>query len=299
MQTTNQQKAYILAILAVLMWSTVSTAFKIALKQLDFIQLLFVASLVSLTIFLVYSILTNKIKEILAQNIKQIAYSALVAAINPTAYYLVLFKAYSLLPAQIAQPLNYTWPFVLTLLSAFIFKQKLNSKIIIAFFISLLAVFVIASQGNLNSFDIKSPWGIFLALFSSLFWSIYWILNLKDNRNDIVKLFWSFLFSTIYISLICYLFSNFNIKISNSLWAAVYTGLFELGFTFIVWLAALRYSKSTAKISNLIYLSPVLALFFIHFVLKEKIYFTTFIGLFMIIFSILYLNKSKNIKNSQ
>lgn len=299
MQSKNQQKAYLLALTAVIMWSTVSTAFKIALLELDFIQLLFVASSISLLIFFIYSIVTKKTNEIFTQNIRQISYSAIVAVINPTAYYLVLFKAYSLLPAQIAQPLNYTWPFVLTLLSAIIFKQKISFKTLIAFSISLLAVFIIASQGNLGSLNIKSPLGLFLALFSSLFWSLYWILNLKDKRNDIVKLFWSFLFSTIYISIICFLFSSFKFSISQSLFAAIYTGFFELGFTFIVWLAALQYSKSTAKVSNLIYLSPVMALFFIHFILGEKIYYTTFIGLFLIIFSIFYLNKSKLNKNSE
>ena len=44
---------------------------------------------------------------------KQWLYYAGLGLLNPVAYYLVLFKAYDLLPAQVAQPINYAWPIVL------------------------------------------------------------------------------------------------------------------------------------------------------------------------------------------
>ena len=47
----NDNKAIVYACLAVLSWSTVATAFKIALKNLTYFELLLVASLTSLVIF--------------------------------------------------------------------------------------------------------------------------------------------------------------------------------------------------------------------------------------------------------
>ncbi|NJK98814.1 MAG: EamA family transporter, partial [Bacteroidales bacterium] len=47
--------------------------------------------------------------------------------LNPLLYYLVLFKAYSLLPAQIAQPLNYTWPLILVILSIIFLSKNIRS----------------------------------------------------------------------------------------------------------------------------------------------------------------------------
>jgi hypothetical protein len=44
---SNQSKAYIFAISAVLLWSTIASAFKIALSFLDYIHLLFFASIFS------------------------------------------------------------------------------------------------------------------------------------------------------------------------------------------------------------------------------------------------------------
>ncbi len=290
----NQQKAYILALTSVLLWSTVSTAFKIALINLDYVQLLFVSTVVSAIICFIALVVSGKIKLVFENTSKHVAYSALVALLNPFIYYLVLFKAYSLLPAQVAQPLNYLWPIVLVLLSAPFLKQKIEPKSLIALLVSFTGVIVIALQGNLTNFKIDEPYGVFLACFSSVIWATYWLLNMKDKRDSLVKLFLSFSIAIIYELLAIYFLSDFKINfIDKSFYAAVYVGFFELGITFIVWMSALKYTVRNDKISNLIFLSPALALFFIRFVLNEKIFYTTYIGLFLILCGIYILNKKK------
>ena len=286
----NQQKAYIFALLAVLLWSTVSTAFKIALRELDFVQLLFIATLVATMITLIVIIVTGKIKLIFETTTKQLSKSALIAFLNPFGYYMVLLKAYSLLPAQIAQPLNYTWPIVLVLLSAPFLKQKITKKSIVALLVSFTGVLIIATQGNLSSFQIDKSFGIILAASSSVIWAVFWLLNVKDKRDEVVKLFLNFSIALLYELIAIFVISDFNFEINLSFFSAIYVGFFEIGITFIVWLKAMNLTKKNDKISNLIFLSPALALFFIHFVLKEQIFYTTYIGLFFILLGILVLN---------
>jgi uncharacterized membrane protein len=48
----NQKKATLLSLVTVAMWSTVATAFKLALARLDVLQLLFFASLTSTLVLL-------------------------------------------------------------------------------------------------------------------------------------------------------------------------------------------------------------------------------------------------------
>ena len=48
--------------------------------------------------------------------------------------------AYSLLPAQVAQPLNFIWPITLVLLSIPILKQKLKLKSLFALMLSFVGV---------------------------------------------------------------------------------------------------------------------------------------------------------------
>ena len=113
----NQKKAYFFAVLSVLCWSTVATAFKFGLRYQDYNHLLLFSSFTSVFILFLIIIIQGKFKLLAGNTTTQILTSAILGFLNPFLYYLVLFKAYSLLPAQIAQPLNYTWCIVVVLLS--------------------------------------------------------------------------------------------------------------------------------------------------------------------------------------
>jgi hypothetical protein len=73
--------------------------------------------------------------------------------------------------------------------------------------------------------------------------------------------------------------------------AAVYVGVFEMGITFLFWLKALKMAETTDKVSNLVYLAPFLSLVFVHFILHEPVYYTTPVGLLLIICGIWLQNR--------
>lgn len=279
----NQSKAYLFALVTVLFWSTVATAFKISLRELNYIQLLFIANLTSLAVFFIILVFNGNIKLLIHDNYKNILLSALQGLLNPFGYYLVLFKAYSILPAQVAQPVNFIWPVVLMLLSVPLLKQPLRLTGILALFISFAGVLVLATQGKLDSMKIDQPGGIVLAVATSFVWALYWIINLKDKRDDVVKLFFSFLFSMFYILILAIITDNVPDFTDTSALPAIYVGLFETGLSFVFWLKALQLSESTGKVANLIYITPFLSLVVIHFVLGERLLYTSFIGLCLII----------------
>jgi len=279
----NQSKAYIYALLTVLFWSTVATAFKISLRGLNYIQLLFIANLISLLIYFLILALRRKLPVLKHATMKDLGLSAIQGLLNPFGYYLILFKAYSLLPAQVAQPANFIWPVVLMLLSVPLLKQPLKPAGIIALLISFSGVFVLATQGKLSTLKIANPTGVGLAVVTSVIWSLYWIINLRDSRDDVVKLFLSFLFSMVYVSVLSALTGNFPPLFSKTALPAIYVGIFETGISFVLWLKALQLSESTGKVANLIYITPFLSLFVIHLVLHERLLYTSFIGLCLII----------------
>ena len=288
-------KPYLFAGLAVFFWSTVATAFKIALREYDFIQLIFYASLVTVVVLFLFLVIQKKIHLLAKQSKKQIVNSALLGALNPLVYYLVLFKAYSLLPAQLAQPLNMVWPITLALFSVSMLGQKLGWKSLLALFISFVGVVVISSQGGIEGFENTNWLGVSLAVGSSIVWALYWIYNVRDSRIQVVKLFTNFCFGIIYLAIVVVLFSDFKLELGSGFWAIVYVGLFEAGITYVLWLKAMELSTSNAKIGNLVFLAPFISLLFIRFILKENIYITTFIGLVFIIIGILVqqLDKTK------
>lgn len=279
----NQKRAYLFAIIAVILWATVASAFKISLEHLDYLQLLLIASGVSLLSLLVVLIAQQKINLFREFSTKDVIHSALLGFLNPFIYYIVLFKAYSLLPAQEAQPLNYTWPIMLVLLSVPLLKQKISFKSLIAIIVSFFGVLIISTRGDIAGFGFSNLSGALLALCTAVVWAFFWIMNMKDGRDETSKLFLNFLFGFIYIFLATAFFSEVKIPMGIGLMAAIYVGLFEMGLTFVVWSNALKWSESTAKVTKFIYLVPFLSLIVIHFVVGEKIYTSTVIGLLFIV----------------
>jgi len=279
----KQEKAYFYAFVVVLFWSTVASAFKISLRYLDVLSLLFYASITSTAVFFVYLLFSKKLNLLKALSKKDYLHSALLGFLNPFLYYLVLFKAYSILPAQEAQPLNFIWPIMLVLLSIPLLKQKIKSKDFLAIIISFAGVFVISTRGDILGFKFTNPAGVLLATGSSLIWALFWIYNMKDKRDEVVRLFLNFAFGSVFIFLSMLLFARVTIPNLNGILAAAYVGLFEMGITFLLWLKALKLSKTTAHIANLIYLVPFLSLVIISLAVPEKILFSTIIGAIFIV----------------
>ena len=281
MNKLNKQ-SLIYTLSAVFFWSTVATAFKISLEGMNFIQLLFYSSLASTIILSFFALKKRNDFKIFTPN------SVLLGFINPFLYYLMLFKAYSLLPAQEAQPLNYTWPIALSLLSVVFLNEKMNFKKIVGLILAFFGVIIIATRGNFSSLHFESLTGVIIAISTSIVWAAFWILNLKDNRPSEVKLFSAFFFGTIFSGIFVFRFDSFKIENYNYLFGALYIGLFEMGITFLFWNKGLQLSNDKTKSSTFAYLSPFISLLFIALVLGEKIMLSSIIGLVFIVAGIIY-----------
>lgn len=282
--------------IAVLFWSTVASAFKLTLNYFSFIELLFFSSFFSTVCFFLVLLLQKKIYLVFKSDRKILLKAAFLGCLNPFLYYLVLFKSYSILPAQIAQVLNYTWPIVLVILSAIFLKQKIKKMEYAAILISFLGAFVIISGGSLNTIVNFNSFGLILAFGSSFIWGFYWLLNLKSKVEVIVQLFLNFLFGLIYISVL-YFSTISSVPDFRGIFGSAYVGCFEMGFTFILWLKAIRLSDKTSNVGNLIYLSPFLSLLLIRIFIKESIYLSTVIGLLLVVLGILLQRKFSSSKD--
>ena len=280
---SDQRKAYLYAIAAVLLWSTVASAFKLSLRYLDYAQLLLYSSIVA-TLFLgIVLAATRRLGRVFPCSWRECLKSAGLGFLSPFLYYAVLFKAYDLLPAQVAQPLNYTWAIALALLSIPILKQRIGARDIAGGLVSYAGVLVICTGGDLRSFSVTSSLGVSLALGSTVVWALYWIYNVKDDRDPAVRLFMNFVFGLPFVVVYCLVFSELRVADPLGLIGALYVGMIEMGVAFMLWLFALRLSETTAKVSYLIFLSPFVSLFFIRAFVGEEILRATVVGLVLVV----------------
>jgi len=288
----NTGRSYSFGILAILFWATIPTAFKICLARLGILPMLTIASVVSATALFVIIVAGKKLYLLKKNTFPDILNSALLGLVNPFVYYLILLKAYQLLPAQVAQPLNMIWPIILVFLSVPVLKQRIEKKSFVALFISFLGVYIISSQGNIFHPSQTNMAGVLLAPGSSVVWAFYFILNVKDKREESVKLFLNFIFASVYLILTLMITRSWPEHIETSaIVSAIYIGLFEMGITFFLWLKALQLAPTTDKISNLVYLAPFFSLILVHFILHEPVFYTTPAGLLLIITGILIQNR--------
>lgn len=292
---TDQKQAMLYGLATVLLWSTVATAFKLALADLAPVQMLLVA--VSASVLVMGLILAGqgRFRLVFQLSRRQYLQSIGMGLINPCLYYFFLFGAFDRLPAQEAQPLNYTWALVLAYLSVPFLGQKLRMLDILAGLVCYAGVVVIATRGQVTALSFSDPVGVALALGSTLIWASYWIIATRDTRDPTVGLFLNFLFGLPVIAVVCWQTAGLDFLVSGgggSLAAAVYVGVFEMGVAFVFWSQAMKKAENTSRVSNLIFISPFLSLVFIYFILGEEILPSTYIGLVLIMGG-LWLQQSK------
>ncbi len=290
----KSQQAYLYASLAVVLWGTIPTAFKIALSELNIVTMLGITTLISTAVLFAIMILTGKLRLLRQTTGRELLWSALLGLVNPVAYYLILLTAYSRLPGQVAQPINMIWPIILVFFSIPLLGQRIPARSFLALAISLAGVYIISSQGTPLSPGRSDTLGVILALISSVLWALYFVLNVRDRRDEAVKLFTGFLFGSAYMIILMASVGSFNQPLSfRGVAASVYCGFFEMGITFWLWLKALQLSETTDKVSNLVYFAPFISLILLHFIIDEPVYYTTPAGLLLIIGSVIFQNRTK------
>jgi drug/metabolite transporter (DMT)-like permease len=290
----NQTKAYLYALITVGLWSTIASASKLTLRHLSPVEVLLYSSAVSTLVLFVIVIFQKKLKKITTLSRQEWLTSIGFGLLNPFAYYLVLFKAYDLLPAQQAQIINYTWAITLSLLSIPLLGQRVAGKQWLAIGVSYIGVLVIATKGNLLALQFENPLGVGLALFSTVIWSLYWILNTRDKRDPILGLFLNFICALPFILIYVLATEGFRPVAFEGILGAIYIGIFEMGVSFILWLKALKYTDNTARIANLIFIAPFASLVFIHFLVGEEIYNSTLAGLVLVMGGLIIQSLSKS-----
>ena len=291
MTNNNLKLAYKYALVSVFLWSTVATAFKVSLQYLSPEELVLYASSTSLIVLLGVLIYQKKLSLIKMHLKNNFILIATLGLINPFLYYLILFKAYDLLPAQEAQAINYTWALMLAFLSVPLLKQKLRFNDIIAGIICYFGVLIISTKGEPFGLNFSNLEGVFLALLSTVLWAFYWIFNTKIKADPVVALFCNFLIAMPCIIGYVIFTQELSLPSIKGVLSASYVGLFEMGITFLFWLKAMQITPNTSKIANLIFISPFLSLIFIYFIVQEPIFVSTLFGLLFIILGLFIQQK--------
>lgn len=300
---SNNAKAMLFGLGAVLLWSTVATAFSISLKHLSPTQLLVIASSVSLLFLMAVLAIKGETSQLILFAKRSWKSSLFFGAINPFLYYLILLQAYNTLPAQEAQAINYTWAIMLSFMAVPILKQRLKPADYLAAAACYFGVLYISTRGQIGTLEFSNLLGVGFALLSTIIWALYWLFNTKDTRPSLIGLTLNFAFAVPLIVV----FAAFTGELhhdelhswnNEGIWGAVYIGLFEMGLSFVLWNQAMKLTSNTSQVANLIFLAPLLSIIWLSQFAGEPILRSTVIGLACILAGLFVQNWSKRTKQA-
>jgi len=291
--TKNERSALLFGVAAVLLWSTVATGFKLGLRELAPLELLWLGATISFVFFAAASAATGRVAALTVLPGRAWARYAALGLLNPFLYYLILFEAYDRLPAQIAQPLNYTWAITLALLAIPVLGQRLSWRTFVGLLVSYVGVVALLSQGRFDGYLELDGAGIGLALGSTLVWASYWLATVRGDDDPLVMMTASFFVGTIAIGVACVFTHGLPLLTWRRLGYGAWVGLVEMGVTFLLWQQALRRTAHAGRIAQLIFLSPFISLVLIDRVLGEHVRPTSFVGLAAIVAGLLIAGRPR------
>jgi len=283
----NERLALACALGAVLAWSTVATGFKLGLRVLQPLQLLWLGALISLVFFAATLLATGRWRMLAGLGARDWRRVAGLGLLNPFLYYFILFEAYDRLPAQIAQPLNYTWAIMLAILAVPILGQPLTRRTLLGIVVSYAGVVVLLAQGRFDGLARVDALGVVLALASTLVWALYWLANVRLKVDALALMTGSFAVGVPAVGLACAVIEGLPRLDAQALGYGAWVGLIEMGVTFVLWQTAMRRTAHAGRIAQLIFLSPFLSLLLIDRVLGEAVSPSSVAGLGLIVAGLL------------
>ncbi len=295
----DPKKALFYGFATIIMWSTVATAIKLSLASLTPFQVIALGFSVASAILFVITAFTGEIKQIMIlekSEIKVIIAQGFLLFF----YYIFGFYGYSGLPAQIASPINNSWPFALVFLNLMLYKEKVGKIELFGMFIAYSGVALVAFGGSSSEALGNNIQLINLAqmVIGTFFVALFWLMKNRSNLNHNISLFLTFLLAAILGFIASIIEGNSLADVtSSSILAAIALGFFEWGIPFVTWALALKLTNSVAGIGILSFFTPFLALFWISIFLGEPILLTTIIGLLLCIAGTFIQQKFKIINN--
>lgn len=284
---TETFKGTFYALLAVAMFATLGTGFKIAVTRMNsYSVVVWIAIWATLTLFCL--LVREKRAGLIGTEFRRRPFFFPVAGIVGLGVQQFLcLKTYEYIPASQAVILHYTYPLMMLLLSWLLFQEKSDWWALCCVVLGFVGVFVLVSAGG-GVGDLRLSIGVAVALGTAFSFALFCVLIKHASFSVTPGMFLLNLFGMLFLLCLLPLYSmQWSISGTDMLLVA-YLGVFPTAVAFILWNRALRMIP-TGRSSNCALLVPILSLAFIALVLKEHIAPLQALGMAIVLLSV-FLN---------
>lgn len=290
---SKNKLVYIYVALAILLWASTPVVGKLLVQKITNIQLIFYSFIFSVLSLFLIVLTQGKLKILQSYSKKDYLKMAGAGFIGVYLYYIFFFGALMCAPAQEAFIVNYLWPVMVVIFGILILKEKISFLKILGIILGFIGVYVVIVRGSLLNFSFTNIKADLLAILGAVSYGLFSILGKKYNYERLTSMliyyFFGFIFVLITILLFSYIPKISLTQLLGTLWLGVVTG----ALAFVFWFKSLEYGN-TAKMANLVFLTPFLSLVYICVLLGERILLASFIGLIIVVSGILIQSLRKN-----
>jgi len=279
------KKTYLLAGVAILLWSTMATISKLLLGSLDSYQVVCISALFAALALFGVNLFAGRLKKLKTYRLKNFLQMIGAGLLGNFFYYVFYYAGASRLPASQAFITNYLWPIMSVVFACILLKEKLTARKVVAFGMSFLGVVTVAG-GDLLRFDTQTLLGMALCAAGAVCYGAFTALNKKWNCDAMLGMMLSFVVSFL-LSLLLNMLRGTQWALSGVQIAGLaWNGVCCMAAGSVCWALALA-GGNTAKISNLAYITPFLSLVWVAVFLKEMPTLWSVGGLCLIVLGIL------------
>jgi drug/metabolite transporter (DMT)-like permease len=282
MSSHNPNKAIVLALFCVIVWSLLAVIAKVSTSDISPLQFLFLSNVLSA---LVLGCLVFFLRSSIENCIEQIKRNAILTSylgfLGCFLYYLCLYYGYSKSNAVTVLVVQYLWPILAVLLSSFILREKGSSKNVLLALLGFAGVVIVATKGEVNSANFGSLPVLAVVFIGSLSFALFSVLSKKLNCHALVAAFLFFAWAALF-SLIAVLYDGgIRLPSSAQAWLCLFVnGMIVNGLSYYWWLRALQLGQ-VSRIAPLVFLTPILACIWLVLLLDEPFFASYAVGLIL------------------
>ena len=288
--------------LCILLWAFIPVASNKILTELNNLQMLFYSTLFSAAALGAIVLLQKKPASLASLTFRDFARLFLLGFLGAFLYYLLLYGAFARTSAAEGFILAYTWPILVSLLAVPLLGEKLTPARLLAIAISFSGVVVIVTRGQMVEFQFENLAGNLLALSGALVFASFSVLGKRANCDLTVAAFIYFCAALLCAAIAVAAIAVAAIAVaatgslpwpSPAVWRwLLFNGILVNGVSYLFWFKALE-RGDTFIVSNLLYLTPVIALPLVRLFLNEPVHASAVLGLVLVIAGILFQSGPK------
>lgn len=277
------KKEYLLAIVAVIIWGTISPVGKLILNEVPEMQLLFITACASTAALWAATVKLGHVQAARSMCAKDFVILAALGFLGTFLYNTFYYYGISQLTSQEATIINYLWPMMIVLFSWPILHEKLTGRSVVALIISFAGIAIMVTKLDLSTIKSSSISGVLSCFVGAVTYGAYSVINKRFHYDQYISMTIYNLVMAICSGAVLLVRPQFvPINSPKMIIGLLWTGIVINGLAYLLWNQALI-QGDTSRISNIAYLTPFLSILFAKLLLNEPMSVFSFIGLGFII----------------